>query len=86
MPNDKPTNKSSSPSAPDGIHYLLPGLPTPLALSLKDYIDEADPYKKLIRMCQCSEMLVRVLDAISFAVLYQAAPSAFPPAAPSWCR
>jgi WD40 repeat protein len=79
MPNDKPTNKSSSPSAPDGIHDLLPGLPTPLALSLKDYIDEADPYKKLIRMCQCSEMLVRVLDAISFAVLYQAAPSAFPP-------
>jgi WD40 repeat protein len=80
MPNQKPTENSSSLLAPNAIPDILPALPQPLALSLKDYTEEADPYKKLIRLCQSAEMIIRVLDAISFAVLYQAAPAAFPAA------
>jgi hypothetical protein len=76
-----PTQESFDPeplSDPGCVRDILEGLPQPLALSLKEYLDEQDPYKKLLRMCQCAEMLVRVLNAISFAVLYKADPSAFP--------
>ena len=79
MTNDDPTIQNPSSSVPYGIRDLIQDLPQPLALSLNDYINEADHYKKLLRLCQCAEMLVRVIDAVSFAVLYQAAPSAFPP-------
>src|SRR5262245_61384973 len=79
MTNDDPTIPNPSSSVPDGIRNLIQDLPQPLAISLNDYINEADHYKKLLRLCQCAELLVRIVDAFSFAVLYQAAPAAFPP-------
>ena len=48
MANLDLTHMSPSPGAPEGIRSILPGLPQPLALLLKDYLEEADPYKKLI--------------------------------------
>jgi hypothetical protein len=46
---------------------LVPKLPHPLALVLREYLEESNDYVKLWRLCEAAEMLTRFLTAAALA-------------------